>query len=200
MDGRYGDRIRLRNLQGGNIFEAEVSGKDQARVVLNEKDSPAVMCPLLTISRQKPQKKTKAANNSALDTYVKDATERDPAEGGSSGSLWSPSSRLPTSGRDVRASQVDDLVTIVVAGECFRRIHRPDENVTQFAINNSITRYWGRKRPNGTLANLANPSGSTSLDGQGTTSRTTTLTATLTARVPGNFRMDTFVEGSKSCR
>ena len=36
MDGRYGDRIRLRNLQSNNIFEAEVSGKDQARVVLDK--------------------------------------------------------------------------------------------------------------------------------------------------------------------
>jgi flagella basal body P-ring formation protein FlgA len=36
MDGRYGDRIRLRNLQSNNIFEAEVSGKDHARVVLNK--------------------------------------------------------------------------------------------------------------------------------------------------------------------
>jgi flagella basal body P-ring formation protein FlgA len=36
MDGRYGDHIRLRNLQSNNIFEAEVSGKDQARVVLND--------------------------------------------------------------------------------------------------------------------------------------------------------------------
>jgi flagella basal body P-ring formation protein FlgA len=35
-DGHYGDRIRLRNLQSNNIFEAEVSGKDQARVVLNK--------------------------------------------------------------------------------------------------------------------------------------------------------------------
>jgi flagella basal body P-ring formation protein FlgA len=36
MDGRFGDRIRLRNLKSTNIFEAEVSGKDQARVVLND--------------------------------------------------------------------------------------------------------------------------------------------------------------------
>ena len=35
-DGRHGDRIRLRNLQSNNIFEAEVSGKDQARVLLND--------------------------------------------------------------------------------------------------------------------------------------------------------------------
>jgi flagella basal body P-ring formation protein FlgA len=45
MDGRYGDRIRLRNLQSNNIFEAEVSGKDQARVVLN-KDADSSRAPL----------------------------------------------------------------------------------------------------------------------------------------------------------
>jgi len=36
MDGRLGDRIRLRNLQTRVTFLAEVSGKDQARVVLSE--------------------------------------------------------------------------------------------------------------------------------------------------------------------
>jgi flagella basal body P-ring formation protein FlgA len=41
MDGRYGDRIRLRNLQSNNIFEAEVSGKDQARVALKQNDDRA---------------------------------------------------------------------------------------------------------------------------------------------------------------
>jgi flagella basal body P-ring formation protein FlgA len=33
VDGRCGDRIRLRNLQSGNTFVAEVSGKNEARVV-----------------------------------------------------------------------------------------------------------------------------------------------------------------------
>jgi flagella basal body P-ring formation protein FlgA len=33
VDGRFGDRIRLRNLQSGNTFVAEVSGNNEARVV-----------------------------------------------------------------------------------------------------------------------------------------------------------------------
>jgi flagella basal body P-ring formation protein FlgA len=37
-DGRYGDLIPLRNLQSSMIFEAEVSGKDQARVVVEKLD------------------------------------------------------------------------------------------------------------------------------------------------------------------
>ena len=36
MDGRYGDRIRLRNLQSSQTFVGEVSGKDQVRVVTQE--------------------------------------------------------------------------------------------------------------------------------------------------------------------
>jgi flagella basal body P-ring formation protein FlgA len=36
MDGRVGDRIRLRNLQSRNSFVAEVCGKDQARVVASD--------------------------------------------------------------------------------------------------------------------------------------------------------------------
>ncbi len=39
MDGRLGDRIRLRNLQSSNIFVGEVSGKDQARVVLPKENA-----------------------------------------------------------------------------------------------------------------------------------------------------------------
>jgi len=39
MDGRLGDRIRLRNLQTNKVFAAEVSGKDQARVFLGEEAS-----------------------------------------------------------------------------------------------------------------------------------------------------------------
>src|ERR1039458_507285 len=77
---------------------------------------PALLCALLAIPVMAAKKKPKDATKSALDAYVKDATQRDAVqEGNSSGSLWSPSSRLADLGRDLRASQVDDLVTIVVA-------------------------------------------------------------------------------------
>jgi flagella basal body P-ring formation protein FlgA len=43
MDGRFGDRILLRNLQSRNTFTAEVSGKDQASVlVTDETNSPGI--------------------------------------------------------------------------------------------------------------------------------------------------------------
>jgi flagella basal body P-ring formation protein FlgA len=39
MDGRFGDHIRLRNLQSSSSFVGEVSGKDQARVVVLEENA-----------------------------------------------------------------------------------------------------------------------------------------------------------------
>jgi flagella basal body P-ring formation protein FlgA len=39
MDGRFGDHIRLRNPQSSSSFVAEVSGKDQARVVPAEENA-----------------------------------------------------------------------------------------------------------------------------------------------------------------
>jgi flagellar L-ring protein precursor FlgH len=144
-------------------------------------------------------KKPKDVNKSAVDAYVKDATQRDSGlEVSSTGSLWSPSSRLADLGRDLRASQVDDLVTIVVAENASAVSTGTVKTARTSAANNSITSLVGKKSPNGALANLTNLSGSQSLNGQGTTTRTTTLNATLTARVtrqlPNGYLV---VEGTK---
>jgi flagellar L-ring protein precursor FlgH len=144
-------------------------------------------------------KKKKDASKSALDAYVKDATHRDTAlESNASGSLWSPSSRLADLGRDLRASQMDDLVTIVVAENASAVSTGTVKTARTSSANNSITSLAGKKSPTGALANLANLSGATSLNGQGTTTRTTTLNATLTARVTGQLPNGYLVvEGSK---
>ena len=143
-------------------------------------------------------KKKKEAPNSALDAYVKDATTRDQALEVPSGSLWSPSARLADLGRDVRASQVDDLVTIVVSENASAVSTGTTKTSRASSVNSSINSVLGPQKATGTLANLANATGATSLNGQGTTSRTTTLTATVTARVirqlPNGYLV---VEGSK---
>jgi flagellar basal body L-ring protein FlgH len=61
-------------------------------------------------------KKKKPPEPSALDKYLQEASEAGTAPvQPSPGSLWSPASRMTDVGSDVRAAQVDDLVTIVVA-------------------------------------------------------------------------------------
>jgi flagellar L-ring protein FlgH len=132
------------------------------------------------------KKKTDSATQQAspLDRYVREADARSAENSATTpGSTWIAGSRLADAARDVRASQVDDVVTIVVS----EAVSAVSSGVTQTSrkssTNNSIAALAGITRATGRLANLANVSGDTELNGQGTTSRTTTLTDTLTARV-----------------
>ena len=99
------------------------------------------------------------------------------------GAIWSAGSRLADSARDVRASQIDDVLTIVVNESASAVSTGATKTGRTSSTKNSITSLLGVKSATGPLANLANVSGDTELAGQGTTSRTTTLNTTLTARV-----------------
>ena len=158
-----------------------------------------LLCALTAPPAPAAGKKEKDAAKSALDAYVKEATQRDKeAEVDSPGSLWTPSSRLADMGRDVRASQVDDLVTIVVAENASAVSTGTTKTSRTSSLNSSITSLAGPQKSAGTLANLVGANSATALNGQGTTSRTTTLNATLTARVtrqlPNGYLL---VEGTK---
>lgn len=121
---------------------------------------------------------------SALDRYVRDAEARSaelPAA--TPGSIWLPSSRLADAARDVRAAQTDDLLTIVVAEQASAVATGTTKTARTSSTKNSVTAAGGLTRAAGPLANLAGVSGDTQLSGQGTTSRSTVLTTTLTARV-----------------
>lgn len=121
---------------------------------------------------------------SPLDRYVEDARARsaqsDPA---TPGAIWQAGSRLADSARDVRASQVDDVLTIVVAEQASAVTTGVTKTQRSSSTANSVTSLAGATRATSALANLAGSTGNTQLSGQGTTSRTTTLTTTLTARV-----------------
>ncbi len=130
-------------------------------------------------------KKDKAPQPSALDRYIEEAMRgaETPAPVPSPGSIWSPLSRLSDLGRDLRASQVDDLVTVVVAEHASAASTGATKTQRQSTTSNSITALAGVTRAAGPWANLANVSGNTKLDGQGQTSRQTDLTTTVAARV-----------------
>ncbi len=129
-------------------------------------------------------KKKTPAKPSAVDQFVRAAEARSAdAAGTTPGSIWVPGSRLADGARDVRASQVDDLVTIVVSESTSAVSTGATKTQRQSSTQNSITGLLGVPKATSSLANLANISGNTQLNGQGTTSRTTSLTTTLTARV-----------------
>jgi flagellar L-ring protein FlgH len=130
------------------------------------------------------KKPAKPPVQSPLDRYVSDAEIRSAeASNATPGSAWVAGSRLADSARDVRASQVDDILTIVVAEQASAVSTGATKTARASSTVNSISALGGIKNAAGPLANLANVSGNTQLDGSGTTSRTTALSTTLTARI-----------------
>ena len=129
-------------------------------------------------------KKKPAESASPLDRYVSEAEARSAVSGPATpGSTWTAGSRLADAARDVRASQVDDLLTIVVAEQASAVTTGTTKTQRTTSSKNSVAALAGITKATGPLANLANMSGDTQLAGQGTTSRVTTLHTTLTARI-----------------
>jgi flagellar L-ring protein precursor FlgH len=138
---------------------------------------------LLTAPVSARKKQAKPAENS-LDRFVAESEARlaeKPAA--TAGAIWQAGSRLADAARDVRASQVDDVLTILVAEQASAVATGATKTSRASSTANSINALAGVKKTTGALANLANTSGDTEIAGQGTTSRSTTLTTTLSARV-----------------
>lgn len=119
-----------------------------------------------------------------LDDYVKEVTQRfHQSSMPTPGSLFIPNGRLADSVRDVRASQVYDLVTIVVLDNSSATSTGATNTQRKSSLAAAVTSLAGPKSATGALANLANTSNNAQMQGQGTTSRGTTLSTTVTAEV-----------------
>ncbi|MBZ5586205.1 MAG: flagellar basal body L-ring protein FlgH [Acidobacteriia bacterium] len=130
--------------------------------------------------------KKASAPEKPLDRYVAEANARvAAAPAPTPGSIWSPGSRLADAARDLRASQVDDVVTILVVESASAVAKGSTKTQRASSTANSIGALGGLTRAGGSLANLASASGNTQLSGDGTTSRDVVISTTLTARVAG---------------
>jgi flagellar L-ring protein FlgH len=130
-------------------------------------------------------KAKKAQEPSALDKYIQEALSHGTpsVDQPSAGSLWSPASRLTDLGSDLRAVQVNDLVTVLVDEQASAVVTGDVNTQRQSSSAVNITQLLGVKSPTGALANLLGTSNNTQLKGTGETSRTTALSTTLSARV-----------------
>ena len=138
----------------------------------------------LPLAATDKKKSTKPSGETPLDVYVKQANARSSeVPKPTPGAIWLTSSRLADAARDVRASQVDDIVTVVVAEQASAVSTGATKTSRVSSTKNSISALAGITRAAGPWANLAGVSGDTELNGQGTTSRTTSLSTVLTARV-----------------
>ena len=136
---------------------------------------------------------------SPLDEYIQEAHKRAASAAESPGSLWSAPATLGDLAADVRARSVDDMVTIVVNEQASAVSVGQTKTSRTSSANSTITAAAGQLSAASRYANLLKTNTATSLDGEGTTSRTTTLTAMITTRVvdvlPNGYLV---IEGSKA--
>ncbi len=133
----------------------------------------------------KTKKPSLPAEGSTIDRYLQEAAGRttDPNAGASPGSLFVENGGLADLSSDFRARHVDDMVTILVADKASALNSAGTNTSRKSSAKNSITSLAGQLKAAGALANLANLSGEQQIQGQGQTSRTSSLTTTMSARV-----------------
>lgn len=101
--------------------------------------------------------------------------------GASPGSLFDPGGRFSDATRDFRASQVGDLITIVVSEQTSAVATGGTNSSRKSAANSSVASLAGIVRPG--LSGLLNVTGDQSLQSTGETTRGATLTTTIAGTV-----------------
>jgi flagellar L-ring protein precursor FlgH len=132
------------------------------------------------------KKKSPSVTRTPLDRYVTDARARSAtAPVATPGGIWAPGSRLADAARDLKASQIDDVITVLVVENASAVAKGTTKTARTSSTKNSVAALAGITKAAGPWANLAGVSGDTQLSGQGTTSRDVVISTTLTARVSG---------------
>ncbi len=138
-------------------------------------------------SQTQTKKKTKKPPPpSALDQALAELSKLQDAQRQSAqptGSLWSPTALFTDLAADIRSRRVGDIVTITVAENASAVSSGTSKTQRNSSVQANISAAGGITNVLGPLANLAKAGQQTTLDGEGTTTRNTTLTATLSAFV-----------------
>jgi len=146
------------------------------------------------------KKKSESETPSPLKQYVTEANQNNSASQAARapGAIWSSNAIYTNLGMDLKATRVDDLVTIVVTEKTSAVATGDVKTQRTSSAQSSITAAGGITKATGPWANLAKTNTNTQLQGTGSTSRGATLTATVSARVvnvlPNGYLV---VEGNK---
>lgn len=147
---------------------------------------PILLLAAMVINTAGAAKKPKLVVQPPLDHFVTEARARSlEAPPAAPGGIWAPGSRLADAARDLKASQVDDIITVLVVESASAVSKGTTKTARTSSTKNSISALAGMTKALGPWANLTGVKGDTQLSGQGTTSRDVVISTTLTARVSG---------------
>jgi flagellar L-ring protein precursor FlgH len=119
----------------------------------------------------------------SLDDYIREAESRAETSARSEGSLFTAGGPMANMASDVRATQVDDLVTIVVSDRASAVSRGAVASSRSSKAQYGIGALGGPTRVAGPLADMLRMGGESELQGQGSTSRENLITTTLSARI-----------------
>ncbi|GAB4372099.1 MAG: flagellar basal body L-ring protein FlgH [Bryobacter sp.] len=106
-----------------------------------------------------------------------------PASNPNPGSAFAPSGRYGNLFADNRARSLGDLVTIVVVEQLAASSSGASSSQRESSASGRIGSVFGDRSAIGALSNLANIQGSSQLDGTASTSRSNSLTTTITGQI-----------------
>jgi len=122
-----------------------------------------------------------AEQRSPLDRYIEEAMRTSPAAPAAAGSLYTTEGPLNDLARDPRARLTNDLVTIQVVESATALSKGTTTSSRKSAAKGGISALYGVA--SGRFADLLGTSNSSSLQGDGTTTRSGSLSTRLSARV-----------------
>jgi flagellar L-ring protein precursor FlgH len=114
---------------------------------------------------------------------VEEAKTEPPPGPGSDGSLWVEQGRQSNLFRDFKARQINDIVTIRVYEKTTARATADAESGKEMEIEAGFSKLLGLEKGIKELPELVAGKGSSAYKGQGSTSRDTALSTTISARV-----------------
>jgi flagellar L-ring protein precursor FlgH len=119
-----------------------------------------------------------------LERYIREAesTATTPASS-SPGSLYSASAPFTGLGLDLRASRLNDLVTVIVQERASAASRGSVSSTRSSNAKSSVSELLGQIPPTKPLGSLARLGTETELNGEGATTRETVLSTSITARV-----------------
>ncbi len=145
----------------------------------------ALLLALLAFPATARDRKEKTPRKTPLDVYLEESLGRGEARGRSNptGSVFTPTALMADLNRDLRASQVDDVVTILVVEQASSVTSGSVATDRQSKARTGFDTLFGPRVPTSLLPNLVGFEGSSSLEGEGSTSRQVSVSTTLSARV-----------------
>ena len=145
--------------------------------------------------------RVQAKDPTHLEDYIESAQKRSLEEEKAEGSLWSSNGRYSNLFRDLKAYNINDVVTIMVLESTQALASADASNSRSTSATAGFDNLFGLEGGIAELPTMVSGESSSSFNGQGSTSRQTTLATNLTARVvdvlPNGYLV---VEGMREIR